>query len=141
MVTGTAHAACDHFSKASRVNPTELSEYQMCWLDEHRDDKAGVLGSLFYLKIAPGHYVSIPLSDLRKQPRDKAEEYVTLLANKKIQEDLIKAAREELEFVRHKLSQAYAKAIILGPTAEIREEILDLLETEEKLYNSLIGAK
>ena len=137
----TAHAACEEHSKATRVNPTELSEYQMCWLDEYRGDEAhGVLGSLFYIKV-DGDYVSMPIKDLVIRGEDKSIDYVNLLVNKKVHEDLIKAAREELEFVRHKLSQAYAKAILLGVTAETQEEILILLETEEELYNSLIGVK
>jgi len=138
IIAPYANAAdCSHHSKASRVNPTELSAYQECWLDEHRSDEAhGVLGSIFYVKVA-GEYISMPLKDLVIRGKDKAEPYVQLVINERIKEDLIKQAREELEYVRHKLSQAYAKAILLGITAETQEEILYLLETEEELYESL----
>ena len=141
MVTGTAHAACDHLSQASRVNPTELSKYQECWLDEHKSDEvSGVLGSLFYVKLAPGHYVSLPVNDIRKQPRDQATNYIDLVINKKIHKDLIEAARKELDHVRHQLSQTYALAIVLGVTPEIQERVIELIELEEQLYNSLQGA-
>ena len=141
MVTGTAHAACDHFSKASRVNPTELSEYQECWLDEHRADEAhGVLGSLFYVKVE-SDYISMPVSDLAKRGKDKSVDYVKLVINKKIHEDLIEAAQAELEAVRHQLSKIYALAIVLGVTPEIQERVIELIELEEQLYNSLQGSK
>ena len=141
VIMTTSAFACSHLSQASRVNPTELSEYQMCWLDEHRPDEGhGVLGSLFYVKV-DGDYVSMPISDLAKRGEDKSVDYVNLVVNKKIHEDLIEAAQAELEAVRHQLSKIYALAIVLGVTPEIQERVIELIGLEEQLYNSLQGSK
>ena len=47
-MAGTTPASCG--VDEVRFNPTELSEYQECWLNTHRADEThGVLGSLFYI--------------------------------------------------------------------------------------------
>ena len=51
----------------SRFNPTELSEYQECWLDVYEADKsAGTLGSIFWTRVN-GEYLSMPVKVLHKQ--------------------------------------------------------------------------
>ena len=63
-MAGTTPASCG--VDEVRFNPTELSEYQECWLNTHRADEThGVLGSLFYIKVNDVFY-SAPLSTLRK---------------------------------------------------------------------------
>ena len=57
--------SCGHLDNPTRFNPTELSEYQECWLDFHKaDEAAGVLGSIFYAR-AGDEFVSMPVSELR----------------------------------------------------------------------------
>jgi len=137
----TSAFACDHLSQANRINPTELSDYQKCWLDEHRADKPnGVLGSLFYVKI-DGDYVSVPVKELVKRGEDKSVDYITLKINEKIQEDLIEEARTELQRIRSSLSKLYALAIVAGVTEELKLEVISLIEAEEELVNALGDAK
>jgi len=56
--------SCGHIENHTRFNPTELSEYQECWLGFHKpDEMAGVLGSIFYARAGDG-FVSMPVSTL-----------------------------------------------------------------------------
>ena len=70
-VSFNAHAAdsseaCGAFDNSLRFNPTELSEFQECWLDFHYTEKtAGTLGSIFWAKVN-GQFVSIPVSKLQQ---------------------------------------------------------------------------
>ena len=141
VIMTTSAFACSHLSQASRINPTELSDYQKCWLDEHRADKPnGVLGSLFYVKVN-GDYISMPVKELVKRGEDKSVDYVTLKVNEKIQKDLIEEAKAELQRIRSSLSKLYALAIVAGVTEELKLEVIRLIESEEELVNALGDAK
>ena len=57
--------SCGHIENHTRFNPTELSEYQECWLGFHKpDEMAGVLGNIFWAR-AGDMTVSMPVSELR----------------------------------------------------------------------------
>lgn len=70
--------ACGHLDNHSRFNPTELSEYQECWLDIHGEE-SGVLGSLFYTKVGES-YVSMPTKVLREAGSKAAAKAVVVEA-------------------------------------------------------------
>ena len=56
--------SCGHLDNPTRFNPTELSEYQECWLGFHKpDEMAGVLGNIFWAR-AGDMTVSMPVSEL-----------------------------------------------------------------------------
>lgn len=74
----TVSESCGHFDNHSRFNPTELSEYQECWLDFHGKE-AGMLGSLFYVK-AGDTFVSMPVSELREAGSKAAAKAVVVEA-------------------------------------------------------------
>lgn len=68
-ITGFANIASADVSHCgfehSRFNPSSLSEYQECWLDVYKADEThGVLGSLFWVKVADQYY-STTLTHLR----------------------------------------------------------------------------
>lgn len=78
-----AHAAelttaetCGHLENHSRFNPTELSEYQECWLGLHGEE-AGVLGSLFYAKVGDS-FVSMPVKVIREAGSKSAAKAVVV---------------------------------------------------------------
>ena len=65
MLGSVAQAACNDIPNPTRFNPTELSQYQECWLDTYEEDNAGVLGSLAWIRLN-GEYFSAPISLIRK---------------------------------------------------------------------------
>ena len=74
LLTGTAQAqdipegfkCSDIYPNFSRVNPTELSDYQKCILSIHKSEEvSGTMGSLFWVKFEDKYY-SMPWSYIRK---------------------------------------------------------------------------
>ena len=51
-MTTVAQASCgEKHANVTRLNPTELSGYQKCWLKEHKpEEKIGTVGTLFYVQ-------------------------------------------------------------------------------------------
>ena len=69
--------ACGAFDNEIRFNPTELSDFQECWLNFHKpDEMSGTLGSLFWVKVGD-EFVSMPVKSLvREGSAEKAKELV-----------------------------------------------------------------
>ena len=97
IVSTNAHAesfseSCGHIDNPTRFNPTELSEYQECWLDFHKaDEAAGVLGSIFFARVGD-EFVSMPVSELREAGSKSAakaivvDRIVEVVNNERIEE-------------------------------------------------------
>ena len=82
-VSFNAHAAdsseaCGAFDNSLRFNPTELSEFQECWLDFHYpEETAGTLGSIFWVKV-DDKFISMPVENLQKAgSKEAAKQLVT----------------------------------------------------------------
>ena len=78
-MTTAAQASCssEHVN-STRLNPTELSGYQKCWLKEHKsEEKIGTVGTLFYVQATEEDYVSMPVSSLVKMGEEAGAEFVT----------------------------------------------------------------
>lgn len=58
-----------------RYNPTELSEYQKCWLDVHKDENAGTIGDIFWVRV-DDQYASMPVKQLRNAGSKKAAQVI-----------------------------------------------------------------
>ena len=98
----------DIYPDFSRVNPTELSNYQKCWLSVHKsDDSSGTLGSLFWVKFEDKYY-SMPWSYIRKAGGKEAgkarlQNYLQILIGKDhgldipVPEELFKVIEEQVE--------------------------------------------
>ena len=140
VVSTTAYAECSHHAQANRVNPQELSDYQKCWLNEHRaDEQSGTLGSLFYVKIGQ-EFISFPINELVKKGQEKGEAYVYSQINKRVAEAEAEQAEADrkflearLQIVRSTIAQLQTQILILGPSEELVNDLLDLHDEEEEL--------
>ena len=112
----TAQAGCaDDHSSSTRFNPTELSDYQKCWLKEHKpEDTTGVLGTLFYVQATEEEFVSLPVSDLVRMGKEKGTEFITQKVMEVTSEEL-GGIVDSKEFEQH------------------QQKIVGLTETQENL--------
>ena len=105
----------------SRFNPTELSEYQECWLDVYKaDETAGTLGSIFWVKV-DGEYLSMPVKKIHKAgSAAKAKEIIIKEVTKVvIEERLVEVFVEDLT----RINELQAQIDGLNTTiATLREE-------------------
>ena len=139
----TAQAGCsDNNPQVTRLNPTELSGYQKCWLQEHRpDEPSGTIGNLFYFETVKGEYFSTTVESLVKMKSDAAAEYVTAQVvsatmdrvEEIMNEDGTVAEAEELQAadldIEEKIESEIVKADKLVKQQQNLEETIDLLES------------
>ena len=120
----TAQAGCsDNNLQVTRLNPTELSGYQKCWLQEHRpDEPSGVVGNLFYFETVKGEYFSTTVESLVKMKSDAAAEYVTA--------QVVSATMDRVEEIMNE-DGTVAKA------GELQDAALDL---EKKIESEIVKA-
>ena len=97
-VSFNAHAAdsseaCGAFDNSLRFNPTELSEFQECWLDFHYpEETAGTLGSLFWVKVGDS-FVSMPVSNLQSAGSKGGAKAIVV---DQVEARLLEMAKEEI---------------------------------------------
>ena len=148
MFSFNANAAeCEEHENVSRVNPTELSAYQECWLDTHRPNEiSGTLGSIFYLNLKGIGYVSMPVDALVKAGEEGSHGYVAAKIDAKVkqvdeakQQEVREELIKELHFIRSEIAQLYGFVLINGHTDTTIEHIKDLVTTEIELTNYLFG--
>ena len=120
----TAQAGCsDNNPQVTRLNPTELSGYQKCWLQEHRpEEPSGVIGNLFYFETVKGEYFSTTVESLIKMKPDAASEYVT--------SQVVSATMDRVEEIMKEDGTLLAEA-------ELQDVALDL---EQRIENEIIKA-
>ena len=119
LLTGTAQAqdipegfkCSDIYPNFSRVNPTELSDYQKCILSIHKaEEVSGTMGSLFWVKFEDKYY-SMPWSYIRKAggkdaAKARLENYLQILIGKDhgldlpIPEELFKVVENETQQIQ-----------------------------------------
>ena len=124
--------SCGHIENHTRFNPTELSEYQECWLGFHKPgETAGVLGSIFYARAGDG-FVSMPVSELHSAGSAEAAKAIVV---ERIVDRTITVEVERIVEVERELTQAQQDAIALfnsltatGLTAEQAATIVSDLD-------------
>ena len=137
---------CNSLDHGPSINKTELSERDMCWLDTHRDDESGVLGTLFYIKVDGVGYISMPIRELNIIGKDKTKEKIHQLIVQKIveqdeqeQAEIRKELERELNLIRSEIAQMYGFVIINGVTESDVAYIQELVVTEIELTEYLYG--
>ena len=120
----TAQAGCsDNNLQVTRLNPTELSGYQKCWLQEHRpDEPSGVVGNLFYFETVKGEYFSTTVESIVRMKPDAAAEYVTA--------QVVSATMDQVEEIMNED----------GTVAEAEELQNAVLDIEEKIESEIVRA-
>ena len=95
----------------SRFNPTELSEYQECWLDVYKaDESAGTLGSILWVKV-DGEYLSMPVKKIHKAgSAEKAKQMIVDMV-------IVEMLKEQLEMERQTILTLQAELDVLRPLA------------------------
>ena len=57
--------SCGHIENPTRFNPTELSEYQQCWVDFYKaDEVSGMVGNIFWMRLGDDT-ISITRDEIR----------------------------------------------------------------------------
>lgn len=57
--------SCGHIENPTRFNPTELSEYQQCWVDFYKaDEVSGMIGGIFWMRLGDDT-ISITRDEIR----------------------------------------------------------------------------
>ena len=149
IVSTNAHAesfaeSCGHIENHTRFNPTELSEYQECWLGFHKpDEMAGVLGNIFWAR-AGDMTVSMPVSELRSAGSKDAAKAIVV---DRIVDRIVEVERELTQAQRDAIAmferfsavtdEATAKAFVLAETGIIVFTSAEVAAAEELARNSV----
>ena len=130
--------SCGHIENHTRFNPTELSEYQECWLGFHKpDEMAGVLGNIFWAR-AGDMTVSMPVSTLTNAGSKSAAQAIVV---DRIVDRIVEVERELTQAQRDAIAmferfstvtdEATAKAFVLAETGIIVFTSAEVAAAEE----------
>lgn len=86
MLTSATAIACSDIPNPSRFMPTELSEFQMCVLDEHEEANAGVMGGLMWVRLADGSYFSTQFAPVMRKANGRTENAINIVTEYIVQE-------------------------------------------------------
>ena len=148
-MTTAAQASCssEHVN-STRLNPTELSGYQKCWLKEHKsEEKIGTIGTLFYVQATEEDYVSMPVSSLVKMGEEAGAEFVTdRVMELTIRElngivnsdEVVKHQEEIIELDEEHKSIKYSYENKLTQIAKLEDQVNMLLKTNAMHMKSII---
>ena len=141
--------SCGHLDNPTRFNPTELSEYQECWLGFHKpDEMAGVLGNIFWAR-AGDMTVSMPVSTLTNAGSKSAaaaivvDRIVEVVNNERIEE--LEGMVDELEAAKAVLVADLAAAVTAAELdaatiASLRSE-LGLVEAARDMLQAVVDGE
>ena len=148
-LTTAAQASCgENHANVTRLNPTELSDYQKCWLKEHKpEEKIGTVGTLFYVQATEDDYVSLPVSALLKMGEEAGAEFVTDRVmeltirelNGIVDSDAVEKQQEEIiELDEQHKSLKYTYENKLSTIAKLEDQVAILAKNNAMHMKSII---
>ncbi len=125
------------YSDGSRLNPQELSEFQICWLNVFKqDEQSGTLGSFYWTRVND-QIVSSPVNNLIINGTDN---YIAMVEQSILDQALadLEAQKAELEEAKADVEATNAKLIaeqerVIAQVEEINQLQTDLKDKQDEV--------